>query len=177
MSAGETPAATLSTITDTITRVPRMHALPWHIAGFTLMRSRQLSMMVHRSAKKRRREPLLADRYQVLAKTMAKTASGGFFLRSGKALVGGSPPIHGRERGFSSLAAIERLVACALALGDSLCGLDYWRKRSQGNRVDSKMGKPRTFQVCGSVTNCKARKARFTSAKAHLVTIVASREA
>src|SRR5947207_12037910 len=32
----------LSMTTDTGTRVPRMHALPWQTAGFTLIRSRQL---------------------------------------------------------------------------------------------------------------------------------------
>jgi len=36
-----TPAATLSTMTDTKTRVPRTHARPWQTAGFTLIRSRQ----------------------------------------------------------------------------------------------------------------------------------------
>src|ERR1700735_5111779 len=34
----------LSRITETMTRVPRMQALPWQMAGFTLTRSLQLSI-------------------------------------------------------------------------------------------------------------------------------------
>jgi hypothetical protein len=34
----------LSITTETRTLVPRIHALPWQTAGFTLIRSRQLTM-------------------------------------------------------------------------------------------------------------------------------------
>lgn len=35
------PAATLSTMAETMTRVPRMQARPWQIAGWTEIRARQ----------------------------------------------------------------------------------------------------------------------------------------
>src|SRR5579859_391225 len=41
ISPWDTPAATLSTMTDTVTRVPRIQAMPWHTAGFTEILDRQ----------------------------------------------------------------------------------------------------------------------------------------
>ena len=42
--AGATPAAKLSSTTDTMIRVPRMHACPWHTCGFTVICFRQSTM-------------------------------------------------------------------------------------------------------------------------------------
>src|SRR5581483_10695946 len=40
MAASDSPAARLSSTTETMTRVPLMHGLLWHTSGSTLIRSR-----------------------------------------------------------------------------------------------------------------------------------------